>query len=861
MIGSSSPRPARLAALLAVTCAFGFSVAAAGPAVAASPQLSLGWNYSCLKLSGETVKCWGKNRYLSSTGGQLGNGTTASGPTPGFVRKSFGPTPYNATFSQIGTGASATCGVASGASSYQTAGALECWGYNGFGELGLGSLTTGFKITPGPVPSLSSGVTQVEGGYQFNCAIVAAGAVKCWGGGSDGQLGNGASLQSTSPVSVSSLTGATQLSALGTTMCALISGGTVKCWGLGSVGQLGNGETSSRNTPVAVSGLSGAIQVSAGRAHACALLSGGTVKCWGGNNTGEIGDGTQTNRSTPTSVASLTGVTQISTGGEFSCALLSDETVKCWGRNSSGQLGDNSATASTSPVAVSGLTGVTQIASGIQHSCALTRDGAVKCWGYNGDGELGLPTTTAYSLTPATVPGLGPPAAPVLSGVPSSPTNQRSASIGFTSTTTGATFQCSIDGGAFTACTPPRALTGLADGTHSIAVKAIKDGLESTATTDSWVVDTTPPAAPTLSGVPASLTDATHAVIHFHSDGTGITYECSVDGGAYTACTSPLELSDLANGSHTVSVKATDAAGNTSDPVTASWTVDTAAFTPPYVSLISPDASPTNQTTASIEYDGEPGATFLCSLDGGAYGPCPPAPVLLTGLSDGSHTFNVKQVDGVGRESDPSSVTWTVDTTPPPAPTITTRPSATTTSTSATIGFSGSGEPGATFECKIDGGAWGPCPSNPFTLDSLAVGSHTVQIRETDAVGNVGPAATVNWTVQALTPAPCSPRPTPPTPTQSVTVTRVRGNLWRMNAGAVFNTGGDTRGCAQILTVQVSTAANKPSSSVQRPLAISYANGILAWTGSSVERASVAKPRWMRVENRIGRWSGWVQVK
>lgn len=303
-----------------------------------------------------------------------------------------------------------------------TSGRVRCWGGDEFGSLGYeDTLDRGGQPGDLPTPDVDLGgeVVQVGAGDTHTCAVLASGAVRCWGDGEYGKLGNGsqdsvgAAPGDMPPLDVPGVE-AVEVGAGGSFTCARLVDGHVRCWGFNDHGELGLENTDTQYAPgLDVIGVEQVNQLAVGSEHACAL-SAGVVRCWGRNFHGPLGLGHTVNigatvGSMPPDPVPLGGtVTRIAAGLNHTCALLQGGNVQCWGfgqalgYGSSLNVGDNPGELPHAPVALGGA--AVEITAGTQFTCAQLTSGKLKCWGRGDQGSLGSASTADVGTAPNQMP-------------------------------------------------------------------------------------------------------------------------------------------------------------------------------------------------------------------------------------------------------------------------------------------------------------------------------------------------------------------------------------------------------------------------------------------------------------------------
>jgi alpha-tubulin suppressor-like RCC1 family protein len=198
--------------------------------------IAAGGHHTCVVTTAGAVWCWGSN-----SNGQLGNGLTTDSGVPVAV------TSLSSGVVAVAAGGAHTCALTAG-------GGVLCWGWDDYDQLGNDSTTD--SHVPVPVTGLASGVAAISAGYAHTCALTTAGAVQCWGYNVYGQLGNGYTTTGLVPAPVFGLSSViAQVSAGNAHTCALTTAGAVQCWGYNAEGELGDMLNASTTLPVTVDGL------------------------------------------------------------------------------------------------------------------------------------------------------------------------------------------------------------------------------------------------------------------------------------------------------------------------------------------------------------------------------------------------------------------------------------------------------------------------------------------------------------------------------------------------------------------------------------------------------------------------------
>jgi hypothetical protein len=267
-----------------------------------------------------------------------------------------------------------------------------------------------------------------------------------------------------------------------------------------------------------------------------------------------------------------------------------------------------------------------------------------------------------------------------------------------------------------------------------------------------------PPPPPTITSHPPDPSHVDTATFGFSDDDPTATFECrldSADPAAFQPCPNPATTPPLADGVHAFDVRAVnaDGPGGRAPIPPFTWTIDTTRPPPP--SITAKPGNPSNDSDPSFSFtDAKRGVTFQCRRDSQQYAQCK-SPKTYAGLTSGDHVFRVRAVDQAGRMSEVTRYSWSIDLAPPPAPTIGGRPANPTTATDATFGFTDS-EAGVTFRCELDGGGYSACAS-PAVYSGLTLIPHVFSVRAVDTAGNIGPPASIGWTIVAAAPDTTAP--------------------------------------------------------------------------------------------------------
>ncbi len=322
----------------------------------------------------------------------------------------------------------------------------------------------------------------------------------------------------------------------------------------------------------------------------------------------------------------------------------------------------------------------------------------------------------------------------------------------FSSSESGATFECRVAPAAYAPCTSPLTLP-VALGDHELSVRAIDkvgnvDPSPATRSYRGILPDTR------IDSSPSSPTAADSAQLTFSSPteprGAAIVFECATDGSTtFTPCTSPVTRTGLGSGAYSLTVRARWQGGEADDtPATASWTVDR---TPPETTITAGPSGDAALVGVLFSFQSEANATFQCAIDAGAFTACvSPFPVT---VAEGDHTFSVRATDALGNvDSSPATrayrgieVETQLDSFPPA---LSANPDAQITFSSPSAALAP-----IVFECAADGATTFTACTSPVTRTGLGSGSYSLTVRARWQGGQPDQTAlTASWAIDVTPP-------------------------------------------------------------------------------------------------------------
>jgi alpha-tubulin suppressor-like RCC1 family protein len=272
-------------------------------------------------------------------------------------------------------------------------GVARCWGGNTHGELGDG--TTNATLSPVPVAG-GMRFRDIASGVSHTCGLTDVGELYCWGAIVWSIVANMTvpTAWSTTPVRMApGLTFSSVALGAGHT-CGLTANGKAYCWGLNYAGQVGDSTTTDRPDPTPVAGGLVFSLITAGTFHTCGLVAGGEAYCWGDNYRAQLGIGATVpaQQAAPTPVATSLRFSVLEGGNEQTCGIALGSGY-CWGYTDSNRLGVGIGGPGvvTTPMRVQMDAPLRSISVFYESGCAIALSGEAYCWGNKNDGQLGTP--------------------------------------------------------------------------------------------------------------------------------------------------------------------------------------------------------------------------------------------------------------------------------------------------------------------------------------------------------------------------------------------------------------------------------------------------------------------------------------